>query len=98
MLYLVGLGLGDAEDITLKGLKCIQASAKVYLESYTSILSVGTEVLVGDYDYTPVKVLYEISFLILFQYTIVVSAIVEALKLPSVSVTVDTILIPLEIS
>ena len=35
MLYMIGLGLGDAKDIT------------VYLETYTSVLTVGKEVLVS---------------------------------------------------
>jgi diphthine synthase len=38
MLYIIGLGLSDLEDITVKGLKAIQSSDKVYLEHYTSIL------------------------------------------------------------
>jgi len=39
MLYLIGLGLGDAKDITLKGLEIVKKVGKVYLENYTSILS-----------------------------------------------------------
>lgn len=38
MLYLIGLGLGDKEDITIKGFKRIEKSTKVYLENYTSQL------------------------------------------------------------
>ncbi|CAH2045341.1 unnamed protein product, partial [Iphiclides podalirius] len=45
MFYLIGLGLGDAKDITVKGLEIIKKCDKVLLESYTSILSVGKEVL-----------------------------------------------------
>ncbi|XP_078500730.1 diphthine methyl ester synthase [Lissotriton helveticus] len=45
MLYLVGLGLGDATDITVKGLEVIKRCSRVYLESYTSILTVGKETL-----------------------------------------------------
>lgn len=41
VLYIIGLGLGDEEDITVKGLKAVQASEKVYLEAYTSILGVN---------------------------------------------------------
>ncbi|PKI86023.1 Dph5p [Malassezia vespertilionis] len=40
VLYLIGLGLADEEDITLKGLRAVQSCDKVYLESYTSILLV----------------------------------------------------------
>lgn len=45
MFYLIGLGLCDAEDITVKGLKIVKRAKKVYLEAYTSILSVGKEAL-----------------------------------------------------
>ncbi|WFD32527.1 diphthine methyl ester synthase [Malassezia sp. CBS 17886] len=40
VLYLIGLGLADEEDITLKGLRAVQSCSRVYLESYTSILLV----------------------------------------------------------
>lgn len=36
MLYLVGLGLWDERDITLKGLEIARKASKVYLENYTS--------------------------------------------------------------
>eukprot|EP01059_Diplonema_ambulator_P033770 TRINITY_DN7209_c0_g1_i1.p1 TRINITY_DN7209_c0_g1~~TRINITY_DN7209_c0_g1_i1.p1 ORF type:complete len:292 (+),score=107.66 TRINITY_DN7209_c0_g1_i1:1001-1876(+) len=36
--HLVGLGLGDEKDITLKGLECVKKCDVVYLEAYTSIL------------------------------------------------------------
>ncbi|XP_028668256.1 diphthine methyl ester synthase [Erpetoichthys calabaricus] len=45
MLYLIGLGLGDAKDITVKGLEILRACSRVYLEAYTSILTVGKEAL-----------------------------------------------------
>ncbi|NWH20811.1 DPH5 synthase, partial [Grus americana] len=45
MLYLVGLGLGDAKDITVKGLETVRRCRRVYLEAYTSILTVGKEAL-----------------------------------------------------
>nr|CAG4641094.1 EOG090X0AVB [Eulimnadia texana] len=45
MLYLIGLGLGDVKDITVKGLEIVRKAQKVYLESYTSILTVGKEAL-----------------------------------------------------
>jgi diphthine synthase len=41
MLFLVGLGLGDAKDITLNGLELVKKVGKVYLENYTSILACG---------------------------------------------------------
>lgn len=46
MLYLVGLGLGDAKDITVKGLEAVKRAKRVYLEAYTSILTVGKDALV----------------------------------------------------
>jgi len=46
VLYLVGLGLGDEKDITVKGLETVRKCSKVYLEHYTSILGVGKERLV----------------------------------------------------
>jgi diphthine methyl ester synthase len=39
MFYLIGLGLADAQDITLRGLQALQTCSHIYLESYTSILS-----------------------------------------------------------
>jgi diphthine methyl ester synthase len=46
-LFLIGLGLGNEKDITLKGLECIGSCEKIYLEHYTSILTVGKERLVN---------------------------------------------------
>ncbi len=47
MLYLVGLGLADETDITVKGLEIVKSAERVYLEAYTSILLVDKEKLVG---------------------------------------------------
>jgi diphthine synthase len=38
MLYLIGLGLGDEKDITVKGLEVVKSCEEVWLESYTAIL------------------------------------------------------------
>ena len=38
MFYLVGLGLFDAGDISLKGLKCLKSVDKIYAEFFTSRL------------------------------------------------------------
>lgn len=46
MFYVIGLGLGDAKDVTVKGLEIIKKCDRVYLESYTSILTVQQEALV----------------------------------------------------
>jgi diphthine methyl ester synthase len=43
MLYLIGLGLADEEDITVRGLNAIKKCSRVYLESYTSILHIPKE-------------------------------------------------------
>lgn len=41
MLYIVGLGLGDEKDITLRGLEAVKKCQKVFIEAYTSLLSFG---------------------------------------------------------
>ena len=46
MLYLIGLGLSDETDITVKGLELVRKASRVYLEAYTSILLVDKDVLV----------------------------------------------------
>jgi len=45
VLSIVGLGLGDERDITLRGLDCVRAADEVWLEAYTSILGVDTAAL-----------------------------------------------------
>ncbi|KYQ60521.1 Diphthine synthase [Trachymyrmex zeteki] len=45
MFYVIGLGLGDAKDVTVKGLEIIRKCDRVYLESYTSVLTVQQETL-----------------------------------------------------
>ncbi|KAK4103413.1 Diphthine synthase [Parathielavia hyrcaniae] len=49
MLYLVGLGLSDETDITVKGLEIVKTASRVYLEAYTSILLVDQSVLESYY-------------------------------------------------
>ncbi|OLQ17530.1 diphthine synthase [Cryptosporidium hominis] len=39
VLYLIGTGLNDERDMTLGGIELMKAADKIYLESYTSILS-----------------------------------------------------------
>jgi diphthine synthase len=46
MFYIIGLGLGGVNDITVKGLEIVKKAERVYLEAYTSILTVGKEALV----------------------------------------------------
>jgi len=38
-LYLIGLGLGDPSDITVKGLRVLRRCKYAYLEGYTSLMS-----------------------------------------------------------
>ena len=40
VFYIIGLGLGDEKDISVKGLETIRNCDAVYLEHYTSILGV----------------------------------------------------------
>lgn len=49
MLYVIGLGLSDEKDITVKGLEAVKRCARVYLESYTSILMIEKEKLEAFY-------------------------------------------------
>ncbi len=42
MLLLIGIGLNDPQDITLKGLEAVQETDYVYLENYTSKLQCST--------------------------------------------------------
>ena len=39
-LYMIGLGLGDEKDISIKGLEIVKRCKKVFLEIYTSKLSI----------------------------------------------------------
>lgn len=45
MLYIIGLGLNDEKDITVKGLDAIKKSDEVFLEVYTSKLQIPIEKL-----------------------------------------------------
>ena len=44
-LYMIGIGLWDEKDITLKGLESVKKCGKVFLESYTSKLGVPVDKL-----------------------------------------------------
>ena len=39
VFYIIGLGLGDPEDISLKAVRVIKSCKEVYLEYYTSVMS-----------------------------------------------------------
>lgn len=58
MLFIVGLGLGDEKDITLRGLEAVKKCEKVYIEAYTSLLSFG---LSSDGLSTLVRTLFPLS-------------------------------------
>ena len=47
MLYLIGLGLSNETDVSVRGLELIKKAERVYLEAYTSILLVETTKLVS---------------------------------------------------
>lgn len=49
MLHLVGLGLADEKDITVRGLEIVKKAERVYLEAYTAILLVDKAKLVSAY-------------------------------------------------
>ena len=46
MFYLVGIGLFDEKDITVKGLEIVKKADRVFLEYYTSIICKSKEELV----------------------------------------------------
>ncbi|KAK3051393.1 diphthine synthase [Extremus antarcticus] len=49
MLYIIGLGLADEKDISVKGLEIARRAERVYLEAYTAILLVDKEHLESYY-------------------------------------------------
>lgn len=61
MLYLIGLGLSDETDITVKGLEIVRKASRVYLEAYTSILLVDKEILVSSSPHQQIQELTLIS-------------------------------------
>lgn len=63
-LHIIGLGLGNEEDITLKGLRLVKSASAVFLENYTSILAAsqadlellyGRPVIIADREYVEEK-------------------------------------------
>lgn len=59
MLYMIGLGLGNAKDITVNALEAIKKCNNIYLEHYTSIIGsskeeleefYGKEIIIADRD------------------------------------------------
>ena len=52
MFYVIGLGLCDEKDITIRGLEAVKSCSRVYLEAYTSILMVNKDRLVSPSSYS----------------------------------------------
>jgi diphthine synthase len=46
MLYIIGLGLADEKDVSVRGLEIIRSAERVYLEAYTAVLLVEKSQLV----------------------------------------------------
>ena len=55
-LTLVGLGLGNEKDITLRGMECVSEAKYVFMESYTSELADSSTV--QKLTKNPIKSLY----------------------------------------
>jgi len=51
MLYIIGLGLADEKDVSVKGLEVIRKAERVYLEAYTAVLLVDQKQLVSELEY-----------------------------------------------
>ncbi|KAK3625099.1 diphthine synthase [Elasticomyces elasticus] len=49
MLYIIGLGLADERDVSVKGLEIIRKAERVYLEAYTAVLLVDQKQLESYY-------------------------------------------------
>lgn len=43
VFFIIGLGLGDVEDISVKAMKAIKSCKEVYLEYYTSVMSTSNK-------------------------------------------------------
>ncbi len=48
-LYIIGIGLADEKDISIKGLEAVKKARAVYLENYTSLLQVPVSKLEAYY-------------------------------------------------
>lgn len=58
MLYIIGLGLADEKDISVRGLEIVRKAERVYLEAYTAVLLVDKDVLVREYSLEPPYIEY----------------------------------------
>ena len=50
VLYLIGIGLYGAKDISVRGLEIVRSSDYIFMEYYTSILGIGHEELSKFYE------------------------------------------------
>jgi diphthine synthase len=56
VLFIIGLGLGDAGDITVKGLEALRSCSHAYLEEYTAILpGLTREALAASYGVADIR-------------------------------------------
>jgi len=65
VLYLIGVGLNDEKDLTLRGLEVLRKADFVYLENYTSLLNsfskprleelIGKEVIIASRNFVELK-------------------------------------------
>lgn len=62
VLTLVGLGLNDERDVSIRGLEAIRAADILYLENYTATLNVDTNRLVSSAQYA-FRVRFNSSFI-----------------------------------
>ncbi len=65
VFYIIGLGLGDPEDISLKAVRVIKNCKEVYLEYYTSVMSssnadlqklLGVKLIEADRDFCEIEI------------------------------------------
>ena len=56
MLHIIGLGLADEKDVSVKGLEVIRKAERVYLEAYTAVLLVDQAQLVGLHESLPTMI------------------------------------------
>ena len=85
VLYIVGLGLGDEKDITIRGLECVRSCSRLYLEYYTSIIGVdvakleefyGKSIIIADRNMVIVIVFIIVVVLLMLLFIIIITFII----------------------
>lgn len=65
VFYIIGLGLGDPQDISVKALNAVRTCKEVYLEYYTSVMSttnndlsdfLGVKLIEADRDFCEIEI------------------------------------------